>query len=235
MKLLLDTHAFIWWDSDPTQLSAKALAALLDPANEVWMRVASVWEMVIKVQLGKMTLRVALGLWGIVVASSGLARGDAIHDAVLKGDKRAVVKALHDDPASVNAVDEKCGTPLQIAVLNGDTDLATLLLARGAKLDVYTAAGLGKIQQLQEMLKGAPKLANCSDASGCTPLHYAASGKQLEAARVLLEHGADPSARSAGAGDPTTERTPLQFAVLERNLEIAKLLLEHGADPHIKG
>jgi PIN domain nuclease of toxin-antitoxin system len=64
MKLLLDTHAFIWWDSDPAQLSAAALSALCDPANEVWLSVASVWEMVIKAQLGKLTLR--LPLVGIV-------------------------------------------------------------------------------------------------------------------------------------------------------------------------
>lgn len=57
MKLLLDTHAFIWWDSDPTQLSAAALSALRDPLNEVWLSVASVWEMVIKAQLGKLMLR----------------------------------------------------------------------------------------------------------------------------------------------------------------------------------
>ncbi len=60
MKLLLDTHAFIWWDSDPTQLSAPALAALRDPANEVWLSVASVWKMAIKAQLGKLTLRLPL-------------------------------------------------------------------------------------------------------------------------------------------------------------------------------
>jgi len=60
MKLLLDTHAFIWWDSDPAQLSAAALAALRDPANEVWLSVATVWEMVIKAQLGKLTLRLPL-------------------------------------------------------------------------------------------------------------------------------------------------------------------------------
>jgi PIN domain nuclease of toxin-antitoxin system len=60
MKLLLDTHAFIWWDSAPAQLSAPALAALRDPANEVWLSVASVWEMVIKCQLGKITLRLPL-------------------------------------------------------------------------------------------------------------------------------------------------------------------------------
>lgn len=60
MKLLLDTHAFIWWDSDPAQLSAGALTALRDPGNEVWLSVASVWEMVIKAQLGKLTLRLPL-------------------------------------------------------------------------------------------------------------------------------------------------------------------------------
>jgi PIN domain nuclease of toxin-antitoxin system len=60
MKLLLDTHAFIWWDSDPSLLSAPALAALRDPANEVWLSVVSVWEMVIKAPLGKLTLRLPL-------------------------------------------------------------------------------------------------------------------------------------------------------------------------------
>jgi PIN domain nuclease of toxin-antitoxin system len=60
MKLLLDTHAFMWWDSDPAQLSAPALAALRDPANEVWLSVVSVWEMVIKAQLGKLMLRLPL-------------------------------------------------------------------------------------------------------------------------------------------------------------------------------
>jgi len=60
MKLLLDTHTFIWWDSDPAQLSATALAALLDPGNEVWLSIASVWGMVIKADLGKLTLRLPL-------------------------------------------------------------------------------------------------------------------------------------------------------------------------------
>jgi PIN domain nuclease of toxin-antitoxin system len=60
VKLLLDTHAFIWWDSDPSRLSPAAHAALHDPANEVWLSVASVWEMVIKAQLGKLNLRLSL-------------------------------------------------------------------------------------------------------------------------------------------------------------------------------
>jgi PIN domain nuclease of toxin-antitoxin system len=60
MRLLLDTRAFIWWDSDPGQLSAPALAALRDPANPVWFSVVSAWEIVIKAQLGKLTLRLPL-------------------------------------------------------------------------------------------------------------------------------------------------------------------------------
>lgn len=55
MKLLLDTHTFIWWDSDPAKLSAQVLALCGDPANTLLLSVVSVWEMQIKVQLGKLT------------------------------------------------------------------------------------------------------------------------------------------------------------------------------------
>jgi PIN domain nuclease of toxin-antitoxin system len=57
MKLLLDTHTFIWMDSDPGRLSATAATALRDPANGVWLSVVSVWEMAIKADLGKLVLR----------------------------------------------------------------------------------------------------------------------------------------------------------------------------------
>lgn len=60
MKLLLDTHAFIWWDNDLGKLSGHALALCRDPANTLLLSVASVWEMQIKTQLGKLKLPVAL-------------------------------------------------------------------------------------------------------------------------------------------------------------------------------
>jgi PIN domain nuclease of toxin-antitoxin system len=60
MKVLLDTHAFIWWDSDATKLSPQARAACQDRANLVLLSVASVWEMQIKLQLGKLHLRLPL-------------------------------------------------------------------------------------------------------------------------------------------------------------------------------
>jgi PIN domain nuclease of toxin-antitoxin system len=60
MKVLLDTHAFIWWDSDSAKLSPQARAACQDRANLVLLSVASVWEIQIKLQLGKLHLRLPL-------------------------------------------------------------------------------------------------------------------------------------------------------------------------------
>ncbi|MGH7171254.1 MAG: type II toxin-antitoxin system VapC family toxin [Gemmataceae bacterium] len=60
MILLLDTHTFMWWDSNPANLSPRALTELRDPANTKWISVVSIWEMVIKSQLGKLTLRLPM-------------------------------------------------------------------------------------------------------------------------------------------------------------------------------
>ena len=68
MKLLFDTHAFIWWDSEPSKLSERVLALCHDPANELLFSVASAWEMQIKVQLGK--LKLSLPMAKIVAAQT---------------------------------------------------------------------------------------------------------------------------------------------------------------------
>ena len=60
MRLLLDTHAFIWWDGEPNRLSARVRTLCADPANELFFSVASAWEMQIKMQLGKLALRMPL-------------------------------------------------------------------------------------------------------------------------------------------------------------------------------
>ena len=60
MKLLLDTHVFIWWDSEPARLSPRALALCQDPQNTLLLSVVSLWEMQIKLQLGKLKLALPL-------------------------------------------------------------------------------------------------------------------------------------------------------------------------------
>jgi PIN domain nuclease of toxin-antitoxin system len=61
MNYLLDTHAFIWLDSDPDKLSAEVAAICQDQTNTLFISIVSVWEMQIKIQLGKLHLQTALG------------------------------------------------------------------------------------------------------------------------------------------------------------------------------
>lgn len=57
MKLLLDTHAFIWLDSQADRLSQKPRAAINDQNNSLYVSTASLWETQIKTQLGKLSLQ----------------------------------------------------------------------------------------------------------------------------------------------------------------------------------
>lgn len=54
MKVLLDTHALLWWFNEPARLSKKAAATLANPANTVYVSAAVAWEVAIKVNLGKL-------------------------------------------------------------------------------------------------------------------------------------------------------------------------------------
>jgi PIN domain nuclease of toxin-antitoxin system len=51
MKLLIDTHVLLWWLDDPALLSVAAHDAVADPANDVLVSAAVVWEIVIKAGL----------------------------------------------------------------------------------------------------------------------------------------------------------------------------------------
>ena len=65
MRLLLDTHAFLWWVTDDRRLTAAARGLIGDGANEVFFSVASVWEIVVKSSLGRISLE---GDWDAVIA-----------------------------------------------------------------------------------------------------------------------------------------------------------------------
>ena len=54
MRLLLDTHAFLWWVGDMPKLSPRARRVIAARGNECFLSVASCWEMAIKVNLGKL-------------------------------------------------------------------------------------------------------------------------------------------------------------------------------------
>jgi PIN domain nuclease of toxin-antitoxin system len=54
VDILLDTHAFIWWDGDSTKLNPACRAAIADPSSRVFVSAASIWEIGIKRRTGKL-------------------------------------------------------------------------------------------------------------------------------------------------------------------------------------
>jgi PIN domain nuclease of toxin-antitoxin system len=58
MRLLIDTHIFIWYISNDSKLSTAARTLIDDENNEILLSIASLWEMAIKFSLGKLCLAI---------------------------------------------------------------------------------------------------------------------------------------------------------------------------------
>lgn len=56
MKLLLDSHVFIWAFSRPTELSTTVRQAIEDPSNDRFVSISSIWEITIKAAIGKLAV-----------------------------------------------------------------------------------------------------------------------------------------------------------------------------------
>ena len=115
MKLLLDTHAFLWWVEGTPAVGRRAKAAVADPDNEVFFSIASCWELAIKIRLGK--LRLAEPLQRFVprqLSANGFSLLDLRFDHVVRVvdlplhhgdpfDRLLVAQALADDLTVVSA------------------------------------------------------------------------------------------------------------------------------------
>ena len=122
------------------------------------------------------------------------------------------------------------------ALYRGQTDRVEELLARDPALDVFEAAAFGRADRLRELLDEDNERANAFGDDGFHPLGLACFFGHLDAARLLLERGADVNALSrnehvqtaaihaAAAAEGKDEST---------RYELVKLALEHGADPNL--
>ena len=57
MRYLLDTHAFLWFINDAPELSQQAKSIIEDGSHELELSIASIWEMAIKVSIGKLSIQ----------------------------------------------------------------------------------------------------------------------------------------------------------------------------------
>ena len=96
MKLLVDTHAYIWWGIDPNKLSTRAAEALSKSENEIYVSVASLWEMVIKLQLGKLTLPVSVQVYATRLREENFVRTLPVMESHVYA--HTTLSAIHRDP-----------------------------------------------------------------------------------------------------------------------------------------
>ena len=97
MKLLLDTHAVLWWAAGDERLSSTARDAIADTENMVFVSTISAWELAIKVRQGKLTLSHTPGaLIRTVVVDHGLIHHSVRLDHVDRYLK--LPKSTHRDP-----------------------------------------------------------------------------------------------------------------------------------------
>jgi ankyrin repeat protein len=98
------------------------------------------------------------------------------------------------------------------AVYRGDQARVDELLSGDPELDVFEASAVGRVDQLQELLDGDPSLANAWAEDGFQPLGLASFFGHVEAARLLVERGADVN--SASRNDMKV--APLHSAAAEK-------------------
>jgi len=122
-----------------------------------------------------------------------------------------------------------------LQALYQDDAAAARELAQGVKLDVFEAAALGEMVRLRELLDEDPSSANAFGADGFHPLGLASFFGHADAARVLLEHGADVDALSRNEHIQTAaiHAAAASGADEETRYELIVLVLEHGADPNL--
>jgi hemoglobin len=115
-------------------------------------------------------------------------------------------------------------TPLCASRMKRRSAVESLLLAAGARDDVFTAAFTGDLSSLTRMLTADPGLAQAADPAvdilGITPVDHTVAGGQVPALRLLLDHAAHPLPYARA----------LRGAAARGSLAMAELLLAHGAD-----
>ena len=180
-------------------------------------------------------MRRAFGILAFAIAISvGVNAAESpIADAAARGD-RETVKALLKKAADVNAAQGDGMTALHWAAMNGDADLAQMLIVAGANVrattrlgtytPLYLASQQGHAPVIQALITAGADVKS-GTPNGTTPLMVAAASGELDAVKVLVENGADVNGK-----DGVRLQTPLMYAAASNRAAVIEFLASKGAD-----
>jgi uncharacterized protein len=157
-----------------------------------------------------------------------MAEIEALIEAVKAGDAAGVKAIIEASPALASARLPTGESPVMAALYRGHHQVVGMLVDAGATIDIFAAAATGRLDDLRRRL-GERGALQAYAYDGWTPLHLAAFFGHVDAARALLEAGADVHAVSRNA----LTNTPLHAATAGKHSEVALLLLESGADANV--
>ncbi len=182
----------------------------------------------------RLTVVGALAWLAIGFGSVSALPGDSpLADAAMRDDV-AAVRALLAQGADVNTPRGDGMTGLHWAALNGNAEIARLLIGAGADLEAVTRIGAHTALHVAGKEANGEIVAILAEAgadvaavteTGATPLHFAAAAGDVRAVSALIEHGAPVDAR-----EPEWGQTPLMFAAALGRTNAVVALLEAGAD-----
>jgi PIN domain nuclease of toxin-antitoxin system len=127
VRLLLDTHIWVWSQLEPDRLSRQVRTAFEDPEAELWLSPISVWELLLLIERGRVTVRGDPGSWvQNALRVSPLREAPLTHAVALESRR---VTLPHQDPADRFLV--ATARLLDVALVTAD---ARLLAAGPCKL-----------------------------------------------------------------------------------------------------
>lgn len=147
-------------------------------------------------------------------------------EAIKARDLDRVNALLERNRDLAHAAGESGETPMLLATYYGAKEVQDLLLARGVRLNLFEAAAVGKPERVRELLNAHPEDVHAYSHDGWTALHLAAHFGHEDVARLLLDMGANPGARSRNA----MHNTAVHAALAGGHGAVARLLVERGAD-----
>ncbi len=186
----------------------------------------------------RLTTSLSVILIGILCASALMvaATDTRVADAAMKNDTDAV-RSLIKQAVDVNGAQGDGMTALHYAALNGNVEMARMLIFAGANLKAATrlgnytplfmAAKNGNTAVVEALLKNGAD-SKAAGTTGLNALMMAATSGDADSIRLLIQHGADPNATEVERG-----QTALGYAASFNRVEAIQALLKGGADPNL--